>query len=967
MEISAAIAEMVRLRDKKVESYRQQLGSGITAVSKAMSSLMTGDNKIEAIKTLSDGCRILCDLHHSQTQSRIKMITPGLAKSFLNVIQDSDRDETLFGISLPEKIKASKSIEKQGLQIKKPVPVRQPPASQNTPAPVRQQVQGNWVAPPRYASNRGGARNSEEVYSVNQTTSTNNVHSNHSIQGGPDSVITDHASLTKVHAGRIQHFYKRWLEVTNNDNILDWVRNGIPIPFTSEPVQHIVPRITLSAEEQFDMSLAIDNLLYLGAISPVDPCEDQFISSTFLAPKSNGEKRFILNLKSLNRFIPKMHFKMEDFRTTAKLLQPNWFMATIDLKESYLLIPIDIEYRKYLRFQYIDPNTNEIVIYEFNAMPYGLAIAPRCFTKIVREVVANLRSRGYKSICYLDDVCCIASSYYECHNNIQETITLFEHLGFVINYEKSQLVPKRRCKFLGFIFDTTSMTISLPADKRDKIAGLIRKFHKLPTVTIRELSQLIGVLVSACPAVRYGWLYTKILERQKYLFLHEYGFFDTKVKLRTNILEDLNWWLQNIFKTSNPLKTPNYAMEIFTDASRTGWGAYYNGLRVNGAWKDCEISFHINYLELLSIFLALKCFARDKTKCAILLRVDNTTAISYINRMGGIQFPHLNNLAREIWRWCELRQLWLFASYINTKENIEADEESRRINNDIEWELSASAFNLIVKKFGQPEIDLFASRTNAKCHEYVSWKQDPDAVTVDAFTIKWNQKIFYAFPPFSLLLNCIQKIIEDEATGILVFPMWPAQAWYPQLMDLLISDTSTPSTPDSYPGSSAALRCAFSRRGVPPTALRIMLASLSDNTLQQYGICYKLWYKYSSTLVDYMSVTDKLRPPGLDHLLMTVKRPHKNATAQTISRWIKQTLSASGVDVAVYGAHSTRHAATSKARVAGLSLDVIRKTAGSEFFGFPSSLKNFPHIMVISVGTAATAPPCGRHPEVQLS
>ncbi|KAL0871198.1 hypothetical protein ABMA27_004971 [Loxostege sticticalis] len=155
IEISAAVGEMVRLRDKKVESTQQQLGIGVTAISRAMSSLLTSDNKIDAIRMLSDGCRILCDLHHSETQARIKMITPGLARPFLNVIQESERDETLFGVSLPEKIKASKTIEKQGLQIKKSVP---PARSNSAPSTstARQQFQGNWSGSPRYPSNRGG-------------------------------------------------------------------------------------------------------------------------------------------------------------------------------------------------------------------------------------------------------------------------------------------------------------------------------------------------------------------------------------------------------------------------------------------------------------------------------------------------------------------------------------------------------------------------------------------------------------------------------------------------------------------------------------------------------------------------------------------------------------------------------------------------------------------------------------------
>lgn len=77
-----------------------------------------------------------------------------------------------------------------------------------------------------------------------------------------------------------------------------------------------------------------------------------------------------------------------------------------------------------------------------------------------------------------------------------------------------------------------------------------------------------------------------------------------------------------------------------------------------------------------------------------------------------------------------------------------------------------------------------------------------------------------------------------------------------------------------------------------------------------------------------MSTTNDIRPLNNKNLFLTFKPPHKTASSQSISRWIKQVLAVSGVDVASFSAHSTRHAATSAARAAGLSLDVIRKTAG---------------------------------------
>lgn len=84
----------------------------------------------------------------------------------------------------------------------------------------------------------------------------------------------------------------------------------------------------------------------------------------------------------------------------------------------------------------------------------------------------------------------------------------------------------------------------------------------------------------------------------------------------------------------------------------------------------------------------------------------------------------------------------------------------------------------------------------------------------------------------------------------------------------------------------------------------------------------------ATTLDDYLIITEALRPIESDNLLITFRKPHKKATPQTISRWLRQVLSESGIDVNVYGAHSTRHASTSTAALAGVDIGIIHKTAG---------------------------------------
>ena len=44
---------------------------------------------------------------------------------------------------------------------------------------------------------------------------------------------------------------------------------------------------------------------------------------------------------------------------------------------------------------------------------------------------------------------------------------------------------------------------------------------------------------------------------------------------------------------------------------------------------------HINCLEALAAFHAAKCFVRERKSITVLLRIDNTTAVAYVNKLGG--------------------------------------------------------------------------------------------------------------------------------------------------------------------------------------------------------------------------------------------------------------------------------------------------------------------------------------------
>lgn len=499
-------------------------------------------------------------------------------------------------------------------------------------------------------------------------------------------------------AGRLKHYYEKWKVFTQDKRILSWVK-GIKIPFLKRPKQLFIPKQqNFSASESGIIKKAVNKLLKLGAISRVQPCKDQFISHIFTIPKPDGSARLILNLKSLNHFIKNEHFKLEDQKVVSNIITPGCFMSKLDLKDAYLLIPIRKQDRRYLRFYFQD------MVFQYNCLCFGINFAPMLFTKLIKPIMYVLRSKGHLSVVYLDDFLLLGHSYKDCLENVKETITILESLGFLINYNKSFLEPQQKCSYLGFEYNSVDMTIAIPDTKKQNLSHLLASFANKKVCSIRMFARMLGKLISVCPAVDYGYLYTKMFEREKYLaLLRHRGNFNAKMKIPSSLRDDFQWWLEKLKNNSKSLLKKNkFIQEIFSDASLIGWGAHCGNINAQGIWSEQEKNHYISYLELLAVYFGLKCFAKELSDCSILCRVDNNTAIAYINRMGSVQFQKLNALSRTIWQWCEKKNIHIFASYIKSVDNREADNASRNFQIDTEWSLNESAFKKLVERLGDP-------------------------------------------------------------------------------------------------------------------------------------------------------------------------------------------------------------------------------------------------------------------------
>ena len=150
-----------------------------------------------------------------------------------------------------------------------------------------------------------------------------------------------------------------------------------------------------------------------------------------MIPKKGGGQRPVFNLRQLNQFIKYEHFKMEGIHMLRDLLKTNDFMAKIDLKDAYFTVLIWKGHQTFLRFLWKGTQ------WEFACLPFGIASAPRVFTKILKPVIGLLRRQGIHLIIYLDDFSLMASAKETLSYHVTLTVTLLEMLGFVVNYQKS--------------------------------------------------------------------------------------------------------------------------------------------------------------------------------------------------------------------------------------------------------------------------------------------------------------------------------------------------------------------------------------------------------------------------------------------------------------------------------------------------------------------------------------------------
>ena len=115
-------------------------------------------------------------------------------------------------------------------------------------------------------------------------------------------------------------------------------------------------------------------------------------------------------------------------------------------------------------------------------------------------------------------------------------------------------------------------------------------------------------------------------------------------------------------------------------------------------------------------------------------------------------------------------RITLLAVHISGQGNVEADrlsqfriENPRRLEHSTEWSLDLRVTNLLFDIWGQPTVDLFATRLNNKVEAFFSRLPDPLALQGNSLQAEWSRVLLYMYPKSATPVPCSSQ--GDQGGG----------------------------------------------------------------------------------------------------------------------------------------------------------------------------------------------------------
>ena len=412
---------------------------------------------------------------------------------------------------------------------------------------------------------------------------------------------------------------------------------------------------------------------------PFDPFHCSPLGSV---PKRDGSYRLILDLSSptglsINDGIPSELFTVkyssfDDAVSIVRDLGPGCFMAKIDIKHAFRLCPVNPKDWPLLGYKWLGK-------YFFDVrLPFGSRSSPFIFNTFA-DALAWILIHKFGITClihYLDDFFVCANSYEVCLAKVKVILRVFVYLGVPIAEDKLE-GPSQSLVFLGIHINSVSSLVSLSEDKTISLRASLKGWLSKKKCVKSELLSLIGSLSFACKVIKPGRVFLRRLIDLSMSVSHLHHHID----LNSSVRSDISMWSvllegwNGVSLMQKPLLS-GPELKFFTDASFSGFGAFFDGRWFSSPWPRVIDSANIAVLELFAVFASIVTWGDVLANRQILIFSDNDAIVQAFT-FGSSRNKSIMLLLRKIFFVCFEFNISLRLCHLPGSSNVFADLLSR--------------------------------------------------------------------------------------------------------------------------------------------------------------------------------------------------------------------------------------------------------------------------------------------------
>lgn len=386
----------------------------------------------------------------------------------------------------------------------------------------------------------------------------------------------------------------------------------------------------------------------------IEKSSTNYINPIVIAKKKDNKIRICLDARKINEITKPIYDKPVNIETIIGRLKSDYIYTKLDLKNSFWLIPLAKESRKYTGFS-IEGN-----IYHFKVCPFGLQSSSAALIRALQKIL-NL----YDEFCihYIDDILLFSPDRQTHERHLGTILMTLDNAGLKLNIEKCQFFQES-VEYLGYIINREGISVNQerlkeitnyprPTNLRTLrgFLGILNYYKRfIPNLSEKEIP-LIALLKKG---VRWKWDPGK-----------ETAFNNLKEEFSKNLM------------IYNPDYTKTFILR--TDASAYAIAAellqIQNGIEVpicfvSRVLKSYEIKYTVSEKEMLAVCFSVSRLRFYLTLNEFVIETDHI-ALKYL-------MSHRFANSR-IYRWSLLLQEYTFKiEHRKGRDNITADALSRK-------------------------------------------------------------------------------------------------------------------------------------------------------------------------------------------------------------------------------------------------------------------------------------------------